>query len=278
MISLAFCNELLAAEGHTFCAQCEVIKSLGYDGIELAPGALGVNPLKVSDAEIHAMMQAMQSTGLRLTGLHWLLAPFPDLSITRPSARHDTIHVLKALNTLCADLGGSVMVHGSPQQRTLDAGDHGVGFSNACEIFKPVADHAAELGLTYCIEPLDPGQTAFINTVAQGIELCDAVGNPSFVTMIDTSSAHVSEKDSVAAMMAKWLPDHRIGHIHLNDSNRGAPGMGQDPFGDIVAAIAQSGWSKTVTIEPFRVQEDATETARIGISTIRQLERERQLS
>jgi len=278
VISLAFCNELLAAEGHTIQEQCHLIKSLGYDGIELAPGALGVDPLDATKAEIASIKTAIESAGLQLTGLHWLLASFPKLSVTQAAARQDTIGVLKRLNSLCAQLGGSVMVHGSPQQRTIAFGEEAAGFFNACEVFKPVADHAASLGLTYCIEPLDPSQTSFINTVEQGIELCSAVGNPSFMTMIDTSSSHFSEKNPVATVMNQWLSDRRIGHIHLNDSNRGAPGMGHDPFGDIVGAIVDSQWSKTVTIEPFRVQNNATETARIGIDTIRRLESERQLS
>jgi len=273
MLALAFCNELLAADGLSFRDQCQQIRSLGYDGIELAPGALGINPLNATDAEILSIRREISAAGLHLTGLHWLLAPFRDLSVTLSSSRQETIDALKRLNSLCAALGGSVMVHGSPQQRVIKAGDYAAGYSNACEVFKPVAEHASELGLTYCIEPLDPGQTAFINTVEQGIELCEAVGNPSFVTMIDTSSAHFSEEKPVAALMKEWLPDPRIGHIHLNDSNRGGPGMGSDPFGDIVEAIVESGWPKTVTIEPFRVQENATNTARIGIETIRKHEK-----
>jgi len=272
VLSLAFCNELLAQEGLSFGEQCMRIASLGYDGIEIAPGAIAADPTSISDHDIASLRATVDGAGLHVTGLHWLLSAFPTLSITRASSRDETISVLKALNRLCAGLGGTVMVHGSPQQRVIESDGHAAGFVNAREVFKPVADHAAELGLTYCIEPLDPSQTAFINTIAQGAELVQAVRNPAFKTMIDTSSAHFAETKPVADVIRTWLATGQIGHIHLNDSNRGAPGMGKDPFDDIVRAISDCGWQRTVTVEPFRVQDNATNTARIAIAAIRAIE------
>ena len=268
MFPLAFCNELLAYEGLDFKAQCQIISDIGLDGIEIAPGTLGKNPLALGDAEIANMREAMDATGLQMTGLHWLLTSWPKLSITDASCAKETIAVLCGLVDLCANLGGKVMVHGSPQQRVIDPSDYATAFATAREVFKPVAEHAAQRRLVYCIEPLDPGQTAFVNTVAQGAELADAVASPAFATMIDTSSAHFSESTSVAHTIRNWLPSGMIGHVHLNDSNRGAPGMGDDPFHDIVRAIQSCNWNSPVTIEPFRVQTDATTTARIGHKTI----------
>jgi len=274
MLDLVFCNELLAEEGMSFREQCDVISSLGYLGVEIAPGSLGPNPQALSDEIIARMRDVLDDTGLGLTGLHWLLSPYPNLSITDPRCRDDVVGILKELVELCAALGGNLMVHGSPQNRVIQADGYKDGFNAACEVFKPVAEHAASLNVTYCIEPLDPGQTAFINTIQQGVELVDAVGNPAFLTMIDTSSAHFSESKPVADVIREWLPTGMIRHLHFNDSNRGAPGMGDDPFGDIVRAVVESDWTHPVTIEPFRVEVDATTTAEIGFSTIVALQKD----
>ena len=49
MLDLVFCNELLAEEGMSFREQCDVISTLGYQGVEIAPGSLGPDPHALSD-------------------------------------------------------------------------------------------------------------------------------------------------------------------------------------------------------------------------------------
>ncbi len=68
---------------------------------------------------------------------------------------------------LCAELGGEILVHGSPDQRVLEPGDEANGRKRGIECFAAVADAAAQARVTYCIEPLARNQTAFINTVEE---------------------------------------------------------------------------------------------------------------
>jgi sugar phosphate isomerase/epimerase len=77
----------------------------------------------------------------------------------------------------------------------------------------------------------------------------------------------------VADLIRHWVPGGKIGHIHANDSNRGAPGMGEDPFPAIVAALRDVGWSMPVGVEPFRTLINASVTAAIGAATLRACER-----
>lgn len=268
MFDLAFCNELIAAEGKSLREQCQLISALGFQGIELAPASLSKLPHELTAREIDDIRETIAEAGLILTGLHWLLAGYPELSITDPEKRSETTEILCDLVDLCAALGGKILVHGSPDQRIINTGGYEDGARNACEVFKVVAENAARNGLTYCIEPLSPDQTRFINTVEQGAEFAYRVNNPAFLTMIDTSSAHFSEPKPVAETIREWLTGDMIGHLHFNDSNRGAPGTGDDPFYDIVKAVIDCNWSKLVTIEPFVLEVDATTTAEISISTI----------
>jgi len=71
----------------------------------------------------------------------------------------------------------------------------------------------------------------------------------------------------VADLIRHWVPGGKIGHIHANDSNRGAPGMGEDPFPAIVAALRDVGWSMPVGVEPFRTLINASVTAAIITSS-----------
>ena len=60
-----------------------------------------------------------EDAGLEIIGLHWLLAKTEGFYLTSPdpTVRRHTAEYLQALAELCADLGGKVMVLGSPQQR-----------------------------------------------------------------------------------------------------------------------------------------------------------------
>jgi len=270
MLDLSLCNELLAEDGLSLDAQCARAAALGYMGIELAPGTLAPRPHEMTRDDWLAVRATVEAHGLRVTGLHWLLSPYPGLSVFDPATHAETRAVLAGLIDGCAYLGGDVLVHGSPPSRTRPDGmAAGFALDMAAAFFAPVAARAAEAGVTYCIEPLSPNETNFANTVEDAVALVTRVANPAFRTMIDSSAAAQSEALPVADLIRKWVPTGQIAHVQLNDRNRGAPGMGEDPFAQIVAALFQIGWDRPVAIEPFRTCIDGTVTAAIGLATIR---------
>lgn len=273
MLDLTLCNELLAEDGLTLAEQCEVARALGYMGLELAPATLGPVPHLIDEAARTEIRTTVAAAGLKVTGLHWLLSGYRDLSITEPGKQAETQDVLLNLVRLCADLGGTYLIHGSPKQRIRPkntSDEHLI--QKLVDFFLPIAREAEKLGMVYCIEPLSDVETDVITSVEDGIMLVDAVQNPAFRTMIDTSAAGQMEPP-VADLIRKWVPTGKIGHIHANDSNRGAPGMGDDPFSDIIAALRDVGWSAYVGIEPFRTLIDARVTAAVGAATLRAYEK-----
>lgn len=273
MLDLTLCNELLAAEGLSLREQCAVARELGYMGLELAPATLATLPHLLSKKERDEIRATIADAGLRMTGLHWLLSGYPHLSITDPEKQPETARVLCDLVDLCADLGGSYLIHGSPGQRHRPDGmaDEAL-IEHLAAFFAPVAKRAELRGVTYCIEPLSTAETDVITTVTQGVALAEAIGSPAFRTMIDCSAAGQVEPP-VGALIREWVPGGHIGHIHANDTNRGAPGMGEDPFHEIVAALKYSGWSAPVGVEPFRIVIDARVTAGVAMATLRACER-----
>ncbi|WP_424933290.1 sugar phosphate isomerase/epimerase family protein [Amaricoccus macauensis] len=273
MLDYTLCNELLAAEGLGLTEQAHIARKLGYAGLEIAPGTLGPEPHLLGAEDARRIRETVAAEGIGITGLHWLLVPYPEASITEPAARGETQDILIGLVDLCAQLGGRVCVHGSPKQRQrADGMSDAMLMDYLAEFFAPIASHAEAQGVTYCIEPLSTAETDVITTVLQGAELVRAVGSPAFRTMIDISAAGQVEPP-VADLIRDWVPSGLLGHIHANDSNRGAPGMGDDPFHQIVAAIRETGWAHPVGIEPFRTLIDAKVTSATAIATLRACER-----
>jgi D-psicose/D-tagatose/L-ribulose 3-epimerase len=176
---------------------------------------------------------------------------------------------VRALCALCAELGGKILVHGSPDQRKLDPGDEDNGRKRGIDCFAAVADAASQAGVTYCIEPLARVQTAFVNTVAEAAAIVRQIDNPALRTMIDCSAAGQTEAEPVDALVRRWLPTGLIAHIHFNDPNRRGPGEGELAFGPILAALRESGYRGNAAIEPFDYKPDGPTCAARGIGYIR---------
>ena len=224
----SLCNEVLA--GMPLERQCELAANLGYQGLEIAPFTLSDTPEQITAREAAGLRATVESFGLVVTGLHWLLVKPAGLSLTDPDAalRGRTLEVMSRLTGLCAELGGTVLVHGSPKQRQIAAGETlDVAVDRLRETLSTVADAAASNGVTYCLEPLSANETPVINTIAQAAALIGPIGHPNLRTMIDCSAAGLGESEAVPDLIDRWLPTGLIGHIQVNDPNRRGPGQGK---------------------------------------------------
>ena len=176
MLNLTLCNELLAADGLSLAEQAQVAAELGYMGLEFAPATLGDTPHRLDDKAIADIRRTVEDAGIRVTGLHWLLSRHPDASTTDPDRQAETQEVLVGLIGLCADLGGKVLIHGSPGQRLRPEGMSEDQLTrHLAAFFAPVAATAERAGVTYCIEPLARVETETITTIAEAVAVVEAV-------------------------------------------------------------------------------------------------------
>jgi D-psicose/D-tagatose/L-ribulose 3-epimerase len=267
---LSLCNEVVREL--PFAEQCRLARALGYDGLELAPFTLSDQPHRLPAARRRELRRTAEEEGIAVTGLHWLLLAPAGLSITSPDdgARERTVEVMRGLVQLCAELGGHVLVHGSPGQRELVAGEERAGRARAEACFRAVADEAEAAGVTYCLEPLAPRETAYLTTVAEAVAVVESIGSPAIRTMIDVCAA-ASEDEPVPDLIRRWLPSGHIRHIHLNDRSRRAPGQGDDRFGPILRALVDGGYDGVAGVEPFVYEPDGPTTAARAIGYLQGL-------
>ena len=124
-MKISLCNEVLA--GHDFARQCELAKQMGYDGLEVAPVTLSDEPHLLSMERRREIRTIAEDHGVPVTGLHYLMVAPKGLSITAQDAaiRTRTIDVIRRLIGLAHDLGGKIIVHGSPATSPARAGARG---------------------------------------------------------------------------------------------------------------------------------------------------------
>jgi sugar phosphate isomerase/epimerase len=269
-MKIALCNEVL--QPLPFGRQCELAAALGYDGLEVAPFTLSGEPHRMRAEERAAIRRAAEGAGVRITGLHWLLLAPQGLSITSPdeSLRLRTVDVMRRLVDLCADLGGGVLVHGSPGQRQVPPGEsRETAMARARDCFAAVAERAAGRGVTYCVEPLSRHETQVVNTLEEAAAIVDAIGSRWLRTMLDTSAAARAEEIPIAELIDRWLPTGYIAHVQVNDRSRRGPGEGEDRFAPVFAALKRHRYGGVVSVEPFEYVPDGPGCAARAIGYIR---------
>jgi sugar phosphate isomerase/epimerase len=173
-------------------------------------------------------------------------------------------------------MGGKYLVHGSPKQRSVPAGESpAAARARAAECLARAARRAQACGVVYCIEPLSPRETDFVNTVAEAIALVDEIGSPALQTMIDCSAAGQAEAETVEALMARWMPGGRIAHVQVNDPNRRGPGQGTMAFAPIMQTLqrmqALGHYRGIVAVEPFDYVPDGVGSAARAIGYLKGL-------
>src|SRR5437763_17219315 len=80
----SICNE--AFEGRPFGEACKIIRQAGYTGIEIAPFTLAERPTDITANQRRECRDVIQSEGMEVVGLHWLLVGPKGLRVTGPDA------------------------------------------------------------------------------------------------------------------------------------------------------------------------------------------------
>jgi len=243
------CNETF--QGCTIEATLEQAALFGYTGVEIAPFTIANDCRQISAAVRESIRDKAEALGLEVIGLHWLLARTEGFYLTSPDSevRRATGDYLVELGRLGRDLGGRVMVLGSPAQRNLLPGvSHEQGMRWAAETLRPVGDSLIDLGVVLAVEPLGPAEGNFLLTAEAGMELVSQIDSPACQLHLDVK-AMSSETHSIPEILR--ASSDALVHFHANDPNRLGPGMGEVDFVPILKTLREIGYDGWVSVEVF---------------------------
>lgn len=259
-LKFAICNEMF--EGWDFGRVCEAVAKIGYTGIEIAPFTLDLLVTNISAEQRRTCRKQAEDAGLAVVGLHWLLAKTEGFHINSPdeSVRQKTAEYLAELTRCCSDMGGELMVFGSPNARKIAPGlSLHQAMEYAADTIRRFAPTLAERNVQFCIEPLAPTETDFLQTADQGAALMKMVDHPNVVLHLDVK-AMSSESKPIPEIIREHAA--HTGHFHANDANLRGPGMGDIDFGPIFDALKETGYDKWVSVEVFDFTPGAENIAR----------------
>lgn len=262
----AICNETF--QDMPFADALKLAADAGYTGWEVAPFMLGGHIDDLSAEDRKSYRESVERAGLEIIGLHWLLAKTEGLHLTTGDAatrERTTQHFIK-LTHLCSDLGGNLMVLGSPAQRNRTEGQTvEEAMDRAAEVLRGVVPTLRERGVRIALEPLGPTEGDFLNTADQARQLQAMIGDNSIGLHLDVK-AMSSESEPIDQVIRKHA-DAMI-HFHANDPNLLGPGMGDVKFEPIMAALQDVEYDGWVSVEVFDYSPGAEKLTRQSIENL----------
>ncbi len=254
-MKFAICNEIY--QGWKLEDTLAHAAQLGYAGLEIAPFTLANAVTDISAAERQRIRELAARHNIAIVGLHWLLVKPEGLYLNHTDAaiRLRTAKYFVELVDCCADVGGTIMVVGSPKQRNLLPGvTHAQAWDWTAATFRDAVKRAEDRGVTICFEPLAPSETNFINTAAEAIEFVKPFNSSAFKIIIDVKAMSSETKPIPQIIRESWP---HFAHFHANDKNLKGPGFGDVDFKPIAAALREVGYDGYVSVEVFKFEEGA---------------------
>lgn len=267
-MKFAICNETFLDwpfdRAFAFAREC------GYTGIEIAPFTIASDAKQISAAKREEVRSQAEAADLAVVGLHWLLAKTEGYYLTSADAavRRRTAEYLAELARLCRDLGGSILVLGSPQQRNVVPGmSMDEAFQYAAEVLQAALPTLEEQDVVLAVEPLGPAEGNFLNTAAEGVHLIEMVGSPHCRLHLDCK-AMSSEAIPIPQLLRQY--HSQMVHFHANDPNKLGPGFGELDFLPIFEALGEIDYQGWVSVEVFDYSPGIERLAQESIDNMRE--------
>ena len=277
MIRLAFSTN--AYLKYSFDEAAERIAGLGYDGLELMADVPHAWPACLLPSSKKGILDSIAKRGLNFSNVNAFMMnavadprqPYWYPSFIDPDVHYRQIridHTRRALS-LCAELGAPHIttepggpIEGLTRQEAIDL---------FVEVLKPLAEHAANVGVLLLIEP-EPG--LLLETTDEYLEVAEKVGSPSIGLNFDIGHAYCMSED-LPKQIAKMAAHTR--HYHVEDISAQrvhhhlVPGKGAIDFNEVFQAIHATNYQGWVTVELYPNVDDPDNAAREAYRVIKPL-------
>jgi sugar phosphate isomerase/epimerase len=226
-----------------FASLCHMLKPLGYDGIELSL-------LEPERIEVTEIVELCESYELRIpalgTGSTYIRFgySFGDL---KESSRKAAIERIVKYIELAQNFNSKViigLIRGRYNHESNPMRERANIISCLKECCRVAENHDIEL----VFEPINSFEIDSFNTISQSKALLQEVGSDHLKLLIDSFHTHL-EEDPVYIWddLINIVPF--VGHIHLADCTRRAPGTGHFDFKTFLKLFKRAGYRGFVSLE-----------------------------
>ncbi len=216
-MKLSFSN--IALDSFDHIDELYTLRDIGFEGLEVAPSKVWQDVVNVTFSDVQNYRKNVESTGLKIIGLHSLFWDQPNLGLFKnKETRKNTSEFLLHLSKLCSDLGGYFLVFGSPQARekgnlTIKEAD-----TIAVDFFLEISSKIENHGTCIIIEALGKDESDYINSLDHALRITEKINRKEFLSHVDAKAVFSANEQNLEIFnkLQKTLK-----HCHAND-----PGLG----------------------------------------------------
>ena len=233
----------------------DAARAAGFDYLELSTTEIAA----LSDADFDAAAAHIKQAGLPVPATNLFLPA--TLKVTGPDVNRDEQdrYVRNAFARL-SRLGTTIVVFGSGGARRVPDGfARDEAFKQLVEFGRRAAREARSRNITLAVEPLRREETNIINRAAEGLELVNAINDPTFQLMIDFYHLASEHEDPAIVQRAR----EHLRHLHMaNPQGRVFPlAWDEYEYAPFFASLRTIGYDKRISIEAS-AQDFANEAPR----------------
>ena len=221
-----------------------LLKRLGYSFVEESVGKFLIPD--TGDEQYEKNRLALKAEAVPVRSYIYF---FPgNLKSVGPDLHHEAILQRADLALRRAkECGSQNIVFGSGGSRAIPDGfDRAKAKAQHIELCRKMAPLAEKHGVTLAVEPLNRSETNFINSLAEGVEIIQAVNNPWFKLQCDIY--HMLKDDESPDEIVKY--GDYITHCHIAEKrNRTAPGVEGDDFKPYFRALKKIKYQGGLSLE-----------------------------
>ena len=267
----AICNEIM--QDWAWSRQCSYAAEIGYQGLEVAPFTLANHVDDISADRRAELRETAREAGVPVIGLHWLLVTPEGLHVTTPDEdlRRRSWDYVVALAELCTDLGGDIMIFGSPGQRSSQGTSSEEAVAHLTDGLVRVAPALASHDVKLLLEPLSSDQTDVINTLEDAVRVVQDVDHPAVSAMYDFHNT-ADERLALAELVHRYAG--YIDHIQIQEMDGTYLGTGdaEQEFVPALRAFRDIGYDGWLSLEVFDFEAGPETIAAESIATLRRME------
>jgi sugar phosphate isomerase/epimerase len=223
---------------------------------------------RAEDLDPQAVMRLMADYGLGVPTLGTGMAAADGLSLcdTHQEIRAKTIERVRGHIQFAAEIGSAVTVGILSGKLGNCAGAERLGRrAQALESLAELCGLARRAAVTVLLEPLNRYECDYINTLADAVNVIAEIAAPNLKLLADTFHMNIEEVDLASSLRTAGP---FLGHVHLADTNRQAPGHGHLDVASILATLAQIDYQGYISFEVFPLP-DAGTAIRDSIAAVR---------
>jgi D-psicose/D-tagatose/L-ribulose 3-epimerase len=225
------------------------VKQLGFDILEVNAGTVA----NFSKAARNRLKDAAERAEIELTFCIGLTAPH-DIASEDAVIRKCGIEFLKkqakAVKHMNAKkLGG--IIYGSWPGKLPPRADKRAFTDRSVKSMQEVMKTVEDCDVLFNVEVVNRFEQYMMCTCEEALEYTKRVGSRHCKILLDTFHMNI-EEDSIYEAIVR--AGNQLGHMHIGENNRRAPGRGHIPWFEISLALQKINYQGAVVMEPFLQQ------------------------